>query len=147
LRLSCFAVFTQAGPIAAIYCRREALPRPLGLAFPNAAGGIESHHAIRSRGLIPARIRAGVTEQTGQLDQEGSPILKAKYSGLHALRHFFASWCINRPVDGGLGLPVKVVRGRMGHSSITLTMDVYGHLFPGLDDGEELAAAERALLG
>ena len=28
---------------------------------------------------------------------------KAKYTGLHALRHFYASWCINRPADGGLG--------------------------------------------
>jgi hypothetical protein len=30
----------------------------------------------------------------------------AKYSGLHAFRHFFASWCINRKVDGGALAPV-----------------------------------------
>jgi integrase len=41
---------------------------------------------------------------------------------------------------------VKVVQARMGHASITVTMDVYGHLFPRGDDGAELAAAERALL-
>jgi integrase len=46
-----------------------------------------------------------------------------------------------------LGLPPKVVQERLGHSSITITMDVYGHLFPRGDDAEELAAAERALLG
>ena len=35
---------------------------------------------------------------------------KAKYPGLHALRHFYASWCINRRVDGGLELPLKLVQ-------------------------------------
>jgi hypothetical protein len=34
----------------------------------------------------------------------------------------------------------------MGHASIAITMDVYGHLFPSGDDGAELAAAEKALL-
>jgi hypothetical protein len=32
-------------------------------------------------------------------------------------------------------------------SSITVTLDTYGHLFPRGDDGAELAEAERALLG
>ena len=73
--------------------------------------------------------------------------MEAKYKGLHALRHFYASWCINRTADGGLGLPLKVVQERMGHSSVTLTADVYGHLFPRGDDADELAAAERSLLG
>jgi integrase len=51
-----------------------------------------------------------------------------------------------RLADGGLGLPPKVVQERLGHSSIMMTMDVYGHLFPRGDDAEELAAAEKALL-
>ena len=34
----------------------------------------------------------------------------------------------------------------MGHSSITVTMDTYGHLFPRGDDAAELATAEAALL-
>lgn len=71
---------------------------------------------------------------------------KAKYTGLHALRHFYASWCINRPADGGLGLPPKIVQERLGHSSITMTYDRYGPLFPRGDDAKELDAAERALL-
>jgi integrase len=64
---------------------------------------------------------------------------------LHALRHFYASWCINRKVDGGLELPAKVVHARMGHSSIMVTLD--GHLFPSKDDAKEMADAEAALLG
>jgi integrase len=39
-----------------------------------------------------------------------------------------------------------VVQERLGHSSIVITMDVYGHLFPSTDDSEALAAAEQALL-
>jgi len=58
----------------------------------------------------------------------------------------YASWCINRKVDGGLELPPKTVQQRMGHASIAIMMDVYGHLFPSGDDGAELAAAEMALL-
>ena len=72
--------------------------------------------------------------------------MKAKYTGLHALRHFYASWLINRKEEGGLGLPPKVVQERLGHSSITMTYDRYGHLFPRGDDAEEIDAAERALL-
>jgi integrase len=126
---------------------RLACPKgKLDLVFPNASGGIESHHAIRSRGLIPAQIRAGVIVGTGKVDKKGQPIVAAKYTGLHALRHFYASWCINRVADGGLGLPLKMVQERMGHASVVMTSDVYGHLFANGDDGEEMAAAEKLLL-
>ena len=107
----------------------------LDLAFPNGIGRIESHANIRNRGLIPAQIAAGVTANG-----------KAKYPGLHSLRHFYASWCINRRVDGGLELPLKVVQARLGHASVQMTADCYGHLFPRGDDGAEFAAAERAFL-
>jgi integrase len=52
-----------------------------------------------------------------------------------------------RKADGGLELPGKVVQERLGHSTIGMTMDTYGHLFPRGDDAAELAAAERLLLG
>ncbi len=113
-----------------------ACPRgELGLAFPNGRGLIESHANIVNRGLKPAMVAAGIA-----IDG------KAKYTGLHALRHFYASWMINRKEDGGLGLPLKVVQERLGHSSIVMSADVYGHLFPKSDDTEEMAAAERSLL-
>ena len=80
------------------------------------------------------------------VDENGKPIMAAKYPGMHALRPFFASWAINRIEDGGLGLPPKMVQERMGHFSITVTMDTYGHLFPSTNDAEALAAAERRLL-
>src|SRR6516165_1102901 len=68
---------------------------------------------------------------------------QAEVPGLHSLRHFYASWCINRVEDGGLGLPIKMVRERMGHSTLAMTADRYGHLFPSGDDGAELAKAEK----
>jgi integrase len=108
----------------------------LGLVFPNGVGRIESHANIVNRGLIPAQIAADVTTPDG----------KAKYTGLHSLRHFYASWCINRRIDGGLELPLKVVQARLGHASVQMTADCYGHLFPRGDDGAELAAAEKAFL-
>jgi integrase len=127
--------------------------RELHLAFPNADGKVDWHTNIIHRGLIPIEIAAGVctivkdAEDKIIRDTDGKPVVKAKYTGLHALRHFYASWCINRKVDGGLELPAKVVQERLGHSSITVTLDTYGHLFPRGDDTHELAAAENALLG
>jgi integrase len=118
----------------------------LGLVFPNGRGKVENLGNISKRGLCPVQIAAGVTVDTGKTDKDGKPVLRAKYTGMHALRHFYASWCINRLADGGMGLPPKVVQERLGHSTMAMTMDVYGHLFPRGDDSEEMAAAERALL-
>jgi len=112
-------------------------PGPLGLAFPNKVGGVEDRNYIVTKGLHPAMVKAGLVTKDG----------KVKYPGLHALRHFYASWCLNRKADGGLELPLKIVQARLGHSTIALTSDVYGHLFPRGDDGAEMAAAERAILG
>jgi integrase len=106
-----------------------------GFVFSNGRGNVENRANIVTRGLAPVQIAAGIVTKDG----------KAKYTGLHSLRHFYASWCINRREDGGLGLPLKLVQHRLGHASITMTSDVYGHLFPSGDDGTELAAAERAL--
>jgi integrase len=51
------------------------------------------------------------------------------------------------PPRGGLELPAKVVQERLGHSLITMALDVCGHLFPRGDDTAHFAAAARALLG
>jgi integrase len=113
-----------------------ACPKGSDLIFPSADGKPLTHAVVLNSGWWPAQRAAGV------VDIDGKPL----YSGLHALRHFFASWCINRKTDGGLELPIKTVQQRLGHSTIIMTSDTYGHLFPRGDDAEELAAAERALL-
>ncbi|WP_287150484.1 site-specific integrase [Mesorhizobium sp.] len=124
----------------------------LGLVFPTEKGTPQLLGNILDRQYQPAVIEAGLTvrakDKDGRYmrDDEGNPILKAKYPGLHCLRHFYASWCINRKVDGGLDLPAKMVQARLGHSTIGMTLNTYGHLFESGDDGSELAEAEAALL-
>jgi integrase len=126
---------------------RLACPKsPLDLTFPNGDGKVDFHQNMTKRGLWPAEIAAGLSIKTGKLGDDGRPTLAPKYPGLHALRHWFASWCINRKIDGGLELPAKAVQARLGHSSITVTFDTYGHLFPIADEAEALAAAETALM-
>jgi integrase len=144
--------YGETGPVKSLAGNRSVpLPRPLvnalrewklacpknasGLAFPNADGSPASWKDIIEKGFHPAQIAAGVVDANG----------RAKYRGLHALRHFYASWCLNRKEDGGLGLPLNNVKERMGHASIQITADLYGHLFPPKDDDEEFAAAAQAL--
>jgi integrase len=87
------------------------------------------------------QIAAGITK----VDGKGRTV--PKYTGLHCLRHFYASWCINRKKEGGLELPPKLVQERLGHATLAMTMDTYGHLFPREGEHAEIAAAERALFG
>jgi integrase len=86
------------------------------------------------------RARQRLQKRAGVVDKDGKP----KYA-LHSFRHFFASWCINPKDRGGRELPAKVVQHLLGHSSIVMTLDVYGHLFPSGDDKEELARSAQAL--
>ena len=44
-------------------------------------------------------------------------------------------------------LQAKVVQTLLGHSSIVMTLDIYGHLFRDGSDRAELAASEKALFG
>ena len=105
----------------------------LDLVFPNRKGKID-HLVTIAAGWQAAQVAAGVVWFKGGA---------AKYPGLHALRHFYASWCINRTADGGLGLSPQIVQQRMGHATITMTIDVYGHLFPTADHSAEMTEAER----
>jgi len=157
------------GPIVLNVLREWKLqcpPSELGLAFPtasgrrsksdrrgtNGGGKIDRHNnilrafksAVRRAGLlVPVRDDEGAPKK----DSKGKPVTAPKYTGLHALRHFYASWCINPRDRGGLGLMPKVVQELLGHSTLAMTMDTYGHLFPRDDDADkQLAAAERALL-
>ena len=134
--------------------RKDANGKPvkeLHFVFPNGRGEVENYSNVMKRGINPTQLAAGVcvlaTDDNGAriLDKKGKPVRKAKY-GLHGFRHFYASWCINRRADGGLELPLKLVSERLGHSTIALTADTYGHLFARGDDTSELTIGERLLL-
>jgi integrase len=64
--------------------------------------------------------------------------------GLHDCRHTFASLMI------AAGVNAKTLSAVMGHASITMTLDRYGHFFPGSEDeaaGLLDAYLERATKG
>ena len=99
---------------------------PLGLAFPDSLGGVQVHKNILTRRYYPTQVRAA---------------LPRRYS-FHALRHFAASAFIAQKVD------LKRLSGWLGHSTVTLTLDRYGHLLA--DDTKDaaiMAAAEADLFG
>jgi len=52
----------------------------------------------------------------------------AEGTRFHDLRHFYASTLI------AAGLNPKEIQSRLGHATITETMDTYGHLFPDADE-------------
>lgn len=81
------------------------------LVFSAPRGGALRHGLFYRRAYKPAVIAAGLPE------------------GLrfHDLRHTYAAFCIASTAD-----PYAVMR-RMGHSSITVTYNIYGHLFPERD--------------
>ena len=104
---------------------RLACPKgELNLVCPNGHGKIENHANIYKRGFLPLQIASGVVDEHG----------KPKY-GLHALRHVAASLFIEQ------GFLPKRVQAIMGHNSIQMTYDTYGHLFPSPDDDQ--AAMEQ----
>ncbi|BBG01626.1 MULTISPECIES: tyrosine-type recombinase/integrase [Pseudonocardia] len=58
-----------------------------------------------------------------------------KGSGLHSLRHFYASALIR------FGESAKVVQRRLGHASVEITLRTYTHLWPDSDDRTREAVA------
>lgn len=57
-------------------------------------------------------------------------IKSPKIITMHGLRHTHASWLLSQGVD------VKYVSERLGHSSITMTLDIYTHLLQTTRHGE-----------
>lgn len=55
----------------------------------------------------------------------------------HDLRHFYASALIAG------GCSIKAVQSALGHRSAAMTLDVYGHLFPGDEDRIRAAITGR----
>lgn len=103
--------------------------RDQGLIFANEEGGFADCHNITGRHFKP--ILKGV----------GLPMLR-----LYDLRHSCATLLL---ADG---VHPKVVQERLGHSSITLTLDVYSHVVPGMQERaserlDELLRSEMQQLG
>jgi integrase len=100
---------------AARILRRQLLarkPTELGLVFPSPRGTLLNDDNFRHRVFRPAVRRTGLT-------------------GLrfHDLRHTYAALMV------AAGAHPKYLQAQMGHSSIRVTLDLYGHLFPDANRG------------
>src|ERR1700720_2074637 len=93
--------------IKALEKREEFVPR---LVFPSTAGAPLDGINIYHRDFLPCVEAAGLRRIT-----------------FHALRHSYASHLIQ------VGASLACVKDQMGHSSIQVTVDTYGHLVPGAD--------------
>jgi len=97
----------------------------LDLVFPNGRGNVESIQNIYRRFWVPVQKKC-----------------ELPHYGFHALRHVAASLFI-----AYLGWTPKRVQEVMGHSSITVTYDTYGHLFSDKSaDREAMKKLEAAIV-
>ncbi len=83
-------------------------PRLSKLVFPSETGGPINGSNVFNRDFLPILEAAGIRRVT-----------------FHSLRHTFASLLIQQ------GASLAYVKEQMGHSSIQVTVDIYGHLIPG----------------
>src|SRR4030081_1159199 len=81
--------------------------------------------------IPPTRMGARVARATlAMIHYYFTPAVEAaglRHIRFHDLRHTFGSLLIQR------GASLAYVKDQMGHSSIQVTVDTYGHLIPGAD--------------
>lgn len=112
--------------VLATHVERFAEPSLDALVFPNAAGNPVASSSFWNNHFRRALSQAGIVCR------------------FHDLRHSSVALAIAE------GAHPKAIQARMGHSSINLTLDRYGHLFPELDEaiatafGARLTAAHGA---
>lgn len=121
-------------------------PSHLDLVFPSDASTPIFHANLVLGFLEPTQMRAGLARprlRGGKpaVDESGAPMLKGIFT-LHDFRHACASlWIEQRVVP-------KRVQIWMGHHSIQVTFDTYGHLFEALEqDASVMAALEADIMG
>jgi len=117
-------------------------PSPDGWLFTAAEGGPVHHHNLRRRHFQAAAVKTGLGAIVK--DEHG----KRHYEGVrfHDLRHTCAALLI------AAGRHLEEIKTHLGHSSIRVTSDRYGHLFPearaaiadALDDVFETSRAQLA---
>jgi integrase len=98
-------------PAAAVLEKWYTLTGDDGLVFEREEGGYLTSDHVRRSVLYPALVRAGVA----RVGESG------RKRDLHSFRHTFARIAL----EGGA--EITWVKEQLGHSSITLTVDLYGH--------------------
>ncbi|MBR1188540.1 site-specific integrase [Bradyrhizobium sp. AUGA SZCCT0160] len=104
----------------------------LDLVFPSLTGTVQNLANIMNRFLRPMQIEAGIVIRTTTTTEDGRKVVKARAKfGMHAFRHFCASLWIDA------NFSPKKIQTMMGHASIELTFDTYGHLFDAREDDDK----------
>lgn len=98
----------------------------IDLVFANKSGTMICPSHFRRDSWYPLREKAH--EHEDNKDENGKKKTDFKSLRFHDLRHTHATLLIMA------GVPLKVVQSRLGHSSIKVTADTYGHLLPGADE-------------
>ncbi len=118
-------------------------PNDQNLVFPSPAKKVMTHRYMSLNILAPVQVAAKVCDPrqiVGKEDKQ-TTILEPRYT-LHDLRHAAASLWIEQRVDA------KRVQNWMGHGSIQVTFDTYGHLFKQAEQDQAVAlAVEREVMG
>ncbi len=107
------------------------------LMFPNSEGGVRLHSNMLNRDYWPLQIAAGLTVKAEEIGEGGEPIVRARYD-FHSLRHAAASAWIKQRVD------LRRLTTWLGHSSVQITLDTYGHLIKDEQGDAALVAAAQA---
>lgn len=128
------------GPVRAFSHRNGQLQtaRVPGRLFPAPDGGdLWFYDGFINACWLPLMRRAGLVEMLPDSKGKNRPV--TAFSP-HALRHVAASLWIAQ------GLSPKKVQDLLGHSTIQLTMDLYGHLWTDPDADDALAQASERLI-
>lgn len=96
-----------------------------GLVFPNLSGNSEFQGNINNRCWYVALRKAGLVDAEGKT-----------FYDMYSMRHVRAS------IEISENATPKEIQKLMGHASIKITFDVYGHLFPE-HDGERAKRANK----
>lgn len=111
--------------------------RPDDLIFPNRDGQYTCHANMVKRRFYPLFDRLADLHAKSPVQHPAPP----ERFNWHALRHFAISCWIEA------GLAPKAVQTFAGHSSLQVTLDRYGHLFPSADHKVAMDGIAKDLFG
>jgi integrase len=93
----------------------------------------DNHHVLLREDGLPLQPRSLTHAFQIFLERQNMPHIR-----LHDLRHTHATQLLKN------GVHPKIAQERLGHSSIAITLDLYSHVLPGMQD-EAAQGVDRAL--
>ena len=98
---------------------------PDDLMFPSKTGGPLNVNNVLERNFKPCLLKAGLAKES--MTKQGTKKIEGKFR-MYDLRHTHATMLLKANVHP------KVVSERLGHASISLTLDTYSHILPTMQE-------------